>query len=206
MSSLSATPGVVQLTISWSPPSEPNGIVTMYQVSRNISGVLNYSDTSATQHTMRDLPPSTVVTFSVRAYTIIGPGEAVSNSTSTTDIREIVKIMIVTFNFVLFLSAPISVASVEPLSRTAVRVTWTPLNLPVVDHYTVHYSIVNGGSGRRRQSNSGSVTFPASVSSGVVSGLLGGQQYQFSVSVTLRVGGVLYMGVPGAAMSLMAGK
>ena len=75
------------------------------------------------------------------------------------------------------------------------RVTWTPLNLPVVDHYTVHYSIVNGGSGR--QTDSGSVTFPASVSSGVVSGLLGGQQYQFSVSVTLSVGGHTYTGVPG---------
>ena len=98
--------------------------------------------------------------------------------------------------------------SVEPVNSTAVWVTWTPLNLPVVDHYTVHYSsIVNGGSGRRRrQTDSGSVTFPASVSSGVVSGLLGGQQYQFSVSVTLSVGGVLYMGVPGTAMNLMAGN
>ena len=88
--------------------------------------------------------------------------------------------------------------SVEPVNNTSVNVTWTPLNLPVVDNYTVHYSIVNGGSGRRRrQSNSGSATFPASVSSGVVSGLMGGQQYQFSVSVTLSVGEVLYMGAPG---------
>ena len=70
---------------------------------------------------------------------------------------------------------------------------------PVVDHYTVHYSIVNGGSGR--QTDSGSVTFPASVSSGVVSGLLGGQQYQFSVSVALSVGGVLYMSVIGAPVN-----
>ena len=89
VSSLSATPGVVQLTISWSPPSEPNGIITMYQVSYNISGVLNYTTyTSATQHTLRDLPPSTVVTFSIRAYTIIGPGEAITYNTTTRDIRE----------------------------------------------------------------------------------------------------------------------
>ena len=88
MSSLSATPGVVQLTISWSPPSEPNGIITMYQVSYNISGVLNYTNTSATQHTLRDVPPSTVVTFSIRAYTIIGPGEAITYNTITRDIRE----------------------------------------------------------------------------------------------------------------------
>ena len=74
------------------------------------------------------------------------------------------------------------------------RVTWTPLNEPVVD-YTVHYSRVNGGSGRRRrQVVSGTVTFPASASSGVVSGLQKGQQYQFSVSVSLNVTGVLYTG------------
>ena len=97
--------------------------------------------------------------------------------------------------------------SVGPANSTAVRVTWTPLNLLVVDHYTVHYnSIVNGGSGRRkRQSNPESVTFPASVSSGVVSGLLEGQQYQFSVSVTLSVGGQLYVGVPGPSVNIVTG-
>ena len=49
--------------------------------------------------------------------------------------------------------------------------------LPVVDYYTVHYSsIVNGGCGRRRrQTDLRSVTFSASVSSGVVSELLGRQ-------------------------------
>ena len=59
---------------------------------------------------------------------------------------------------------------------------------------------MNGGSGgRRRQStDSGSVTFPASVSSGVVSGLLGGQ-YQFSVSVTLSVNGQTFNSTPGVA-------
>ena len=71
------------------------------------------------------------------------------------------------------------------------RVTWTPLNEPVVD-YTVHYSRVNDR--RRRQVVSGTVTFPASASSGVVTGLQKGQQYQFSVSVSLNVTGVLYTG------------
>ena len=90
------------------------------------------------------------------------------------------------------------------INSTSVRVTWTPLNLhvSVVDHYTVHYSsIVNG----RRLNDSGSVAFPASVSSGVVSGLLGGQQYQFSVSVTLSVGGHTYTGVPGTPQITTAG-
>ena len=109
--------------------------------------------------------------------------------------------------FFSILAAPISVVSAVYVNSTSVRVTWTPLNLPVVDHYTVHYSsIVNGGSGRRkRQTDSGSVTFPASVSSGVVSGLLGGQQYQFSVSVTLSVGGQTFTGVPGTPVNAVTG-
>ena len=78
------------------------------------------------------------------------------------------------------------------------RVTWTPLNEPV-DHYTVHYSRVNGVNGRRRrQVVSGTVTFPASVSSGVVSGLQEGQQYQFSVSVSLLIGGQVFTSVLGS--------
>ena len=85
VSDLSATPGVVQLTISWSPPSEPNGRITMYQISYSTGVEFN---TSATQHTLRDLPPNTVVVFSVRAYTIIGPGENVTDQATTTSIRK----------------------------------------------------------------------------------------------------------------------
>ena len=89
VSDLSATPRVLQLTISWTVPSEPNGVITMYQVAHNSTGVLNYTNTSATSWlTLRDLSPNTAVEYSVRAYTIIGPGEPVSNITSTTDIRE----------------------------------------------------------------------------------------------------------------------
>ena len=54
------------------------------------------------------------------------------------------------------------------------------MNLSVVNHYTVHYSRVGSGR-RRRQTESGTAIFPASASSGVVSGLQEGQQYQFSV-------------------------
>ena len=89
VSGLSATPGVVQLTISWTAPSEPNGVITMYRVTHNSTGVLNYTNTSATQLTLRDLPPNTAVEYSVRAYTIKGPGDAVSNITTTIDIRKL---------------------------------------------------------------------------------------------------------------------
>ena len=86
MSDLSATLGVVQLIISWSPPSEPNGVIIAYEVYSNSSG---YTNTSATQLTLRDLSPNTVVTYSVRAYTIIGPGASVTGQASTRSVREL---------------------------------------------------------------------------------------------------------------------
>ena len=62
----------------------------MYEVCSNVSaGVFSYTNTSATQYTQRDLPPNTVITFSVRAYTIIGPGKYVMTGHATTgSVRE----------------------------------------------------------------------------------------------------------------------
>ena len=80
--------------------------------------------------------------------------------------------------------ALVSEVSVDALSSTSVIVSWTPVNLTVVDHYTVHYTTVGGVSGI--------VSFPATSSSGVVSGLQGGETYWFSVSVTLNVSGGLF--------------
>ena len=83
--------------------------------------------------------------------------------------------------------------SVVPLNSTAaVNVSWTRVNLTVVHHYTVHYTTVGGGSGRRQSSTQ---MFPGPASSGVVGGLMTGQQYQFRVSVTLALAnGQLYTG------------
>ena len=80
--------------------------------------------------------------------------------------------------------ALVSGVSVVPLNSTSAMVSWTPVNLTVVDHYTVHYTTV-GGVNRRD-------LFPANSSSGVVSGLQGGEIYWFSISVTLNVSGGLF--------------
>ena len=87
VSDLTAIPGVVHIGISWSPTLEPNGVISNYEVCHRIhSSVMNCINTSllATQHTLEDLSPNTVVILSVRAYTIMGPGEAVSRNVSTT--------------------------------------------------------------------------------------------------------------------------
>ena len=100
-------------------------------------------------------------------------------------------------------SAQISLVSVDPVNSTAVTVTWisTSLNGSVVDHYTVHYSRLNGSG----IVSSGAVTFPTSASSGVVSGLQEGQQYQFSVSVSLLIDGQTYTSTPGEPVNAMTG-
>ena len=89
VSDLTATPGVIHIDISWSPTLEHNGVIKNYEVCHRIhSGVMNCTNTSATQYTLKYFPPNTVVTLSVRAYTFIGPGEAVSRNISTTHVRK----------------------------------------------------------------------------------------------------------------------
>ena len=82
--------------------------------------------------------------------------------------------------------ALVSEVSVISLNSTSVNVSWTPVNLTVVHHYTVHYTTVGGASS--------TVSFPATSSSGVVSGLQGGETYLFSVTVTLNISGELFTG------------
>ena len=87
VSDLTAIPGVVHVDISWSPTLEPNGVISTYEVCYSV--VMNCINTSlATQHKLEDLSPNTVVTLSVRAYTIIGPGRTVSRIVSTTHVRK----------------------------------------------------------------------------------------------------------------------
>ena len=82
-------------------------------------------------------------------------------------------------------AARVTGVRVVALSSTAVTVSWTPVTLPAAAeyHYTVHYTTVCGTV---------NISYPASSSSGVVSGLQEGLQYQFSVSVTFNVSGVIY--------------
>ena len=79
---------MLQLTLSWNTPSEPNGLITAYQIGYSTGGGFNYTNTSATQHTLKGFRPNTVVTFSVTAYTIIGPGESVTAEANTGTVRE----------------------------------------------------------------------------------------------------------------------
>ena len=87
--------------------------------------------------------------------------------------------------------AHVTGVSADVLNTTAVTVSWTPVNLTVVDHYTVHYIAVDE---KRSQCDRGRFNISAGSSSGVVSGLMTGEQYLFSMSVTVSGGGQYYTG------------
>ena len=90
VSSLSATTAVTQLTVSWSPPSVPNGVIIVYELLLSGNGTSNSSINSTTVPlTLTHLLPNTTFTFSVRAYTIIGAGEYVTGQASTKPIDNV---------------------------------------------------------------------------------------------------------------------
>ena len=73
----------------------------------------------------------------------------------------------------------------EALNSTAVNVSWTPVTLLEAEyHYTVHYTT---------KCCSFKVNYSANASFAVAE-MQGTIHYQFSVSVTLNVSGIVYSG------------
>lgn len=69
------------INISWSPPTDPNGVITVYEIL--------FTNTTNTEYSIGGLIPNTNYTIRVRAYTSIGPGEWSNELTiSTPEIRK----------------------------------------------------------------------------------------------------------------------
>ena len=82
---------VDQISITWNQPSMPNGIIIMYDIryreSDNSDSYI-YVNTTNTEHIIDGLIPNTHYTVSVRAYTIVDPGEWTDETIMTSDIRK----------------------------------------------------------------------------------------------------------------------
>ena len=93
------------LTLSWDPPTQPNGVITEYRLY--VNDILEYSGL-ATTTTVGGLSPSTVYTFLIEACTSVGCSN--SSETSNTTLPD----------------KPDDLAppSVVPLTPTSLRVTW----------------------------------------------------------------------------------
>ena len=77
------------MSITWSPPAVPNGVIIAYEVSyRPANSSLpvirfNTSDLATSFTTQCDLDLGTEFIFSVTAYTQVGPGNITTASVST---------------------------------------------------------------------------------------------------------------------------
>ena len=76
-------------------------------------------------------------------------------------------------------------------NNTTARATWDRIESDAVDRYTVYYYST---SEVKRQVDSGSMNFSASVSEGVIDGLDPNLDYIFSITVTFILGGIEYEG------------
>ena len=68
---------------------------------------------------------------------------------------------------------------------------WESINTTGVSHYTVYYTST---SKRKRETDSGNVTFTANTNQGVIGGLDPNLNYLFAISVTFNIRGTLYEG------------
>ena len=69
--------------LTWSPPLQPNGIITQYTVTYRVNGsdpvTRDTNDPDTTTFTIPSLFPQTTISdISVRAYTSAGPGPEIT--------------------------------------------------------------------------------------------------------------------------------
>lgn len=61
------------VTLQWSPPVTPNGIITQYSLQYNTTAVANTTN-NVLMYTVSGLSPETVYVLQVRAHTSVGAG------------------------------------------------------------------------------------------------------------------------------------
>ena len=76
------------ITLSWTPPDTPNGIVTQYEVQYSSSDSIsftssNITDASTMTYTIEGLMPAVMYTVQLRAYTRVGAGPFISQTALT---------------------------------------------------------------------------------------------------------------------------
>ncbi|XP_046502496.1 phosphatidylinositol phosphatase PTPRQ [Equus quagga] len=68
-----------EISLKWSPPEKPNGIIVAYEVLYKNIDTLFMKNTSTTSISLRDLKPYTLYNISVRSYTRFGHGNQLSS-------------------------------------------------------------------------------------------------------------------------------
>uniref|UniRef100_A0A1X7T125 Fibronectin type-III domain-containing protein n=1 Tax=Amphimedon queenslandica TaxID=400682 RepID=A0A1X7T125_AMPQE len=159
---------LTEISISWNPPTIPNGIITVYEIRYREStstGPYTITNTTNTYYSIVGLIPNTSYTIGVRAYTSIGPGEWTNELFSTNEIASI-------SNFTLV-----------HLNSTTVQMNWLPI--PGASYYIIYYSSEFDDDSMNVSNETNEVIIPE---------LYSCLSYSFEMSVTIEVNEIYYEG------------
>ncbi|XP_073786320.1 phosphatidylinositol phosphatase PTPRQ isoform X4 [Danio rerio] len=115
-------------TLSWSPPEKPNGIIRMYEISYTNGTYSNTVNSTSASATLRYLKPHTHYNVTVRAFTLLGHGEQISETLQMLSGEDVP-------------GSPPYDLSYESIGSSSVNVSWSPPLLAngVILFYNVEY-------------------------------------------------------------------
>ena len=95
---------LTEISISWSPPTKPNGIITVYEIryreSTSTGSYKRVTSITNTQYSIVGLIRNTTYNIGVRAYTSIGPGEWTDAGFTSAQICKIILSLIIISIFI----------------------------------------------------------------------------------------------------------
>uniref|UniRef100_A0A4W2ETQ7 Phosphatidylinositol phosphatase PTPRQ n=1 Tax=Bos indicus x Bos taurus TaxID=30522 RepID=A0A4W2ETQ7_BOBOX len=126
-----------EISLKWSPPEKPNGIIVAYEVLyRNVNSLF-MKNTSTTNIILRDLKPYSLYNVSVRSYTRFGHGEQLSSVLSVRTSETVPD------------SAPENI-TYRNISSGEIELSFFPPSSPngIIQKYTIYLMKSNGNEER----------------------------------------------------------
>ncbi|XP_059792566.1 phosphatidylinositol phosphatase PTPRQ isoform X1 [Balaenoptera ricei] len=126
-----------EISLKWSPPEKPSGIIVAYEVLYKNIDALFMKNTSTTNIILRDLKPYTLYNISVRSYTRFGHGNQLSSLLSVRTSETVPD------------SAPENI-TYKNISAGEIELSFLPPNSPngIIQKYTIYLKKSNGSEER----------------------------------------------------------
>uniref|UniRef100_A0A2K5RV06 Phosphatidylinositol phosphatase PTPRQ n=1 Tax=Cebus imitator TaxID=2715852 RepID=A0A2K5RV06_CEBIM len=126
-----------EITLKWSPPEKPNGIIIAYEVLYKNIDTLYMKNTSTTDIILRNLRPYTLYNISVRSYTRFGHGSQLSSLLSVRTSETVPD------------SAPENI-TYKNISSGEIELSFLPPSSPngIIQKYTIYLKRSNGNEER----------------------------------------------------------
>uniref|UniRef100_A0AC11DGR4 Protein tyrosine phosphatase receptor type Q n=1 Tax=Ovis aries TaxID=9940 RepID=A0AC11DGR4_SHEEP len=126
-----------EISLKWSPPEKPNGIIVAYEVLYRNVNTLFMKNTSTTNIILRDLKPYSLYNISVRSYTRFGHGDQLSSILSVRTSETVPD------------SAPENI-TYKNISSGEIELSFFPPSSPngIIQKYTIYLMKSNGNEER----------------------------------------------------------